>query len=316
MVEVNVQGELIAYTEKGDVHRECLSRNRKHFNQAAGTPWTIYPLSELGTKATKFKVDKMPDGRKVRLPADTFLETRTILDILQTSANIRADISFTDFVEAIQAWNENTTTSPSGRHLGHYKLLVTVFKDEFAKQELKDKAEEILNLFVSLLNLASTKGFALDRWKTVINVMIYKKPGVYLIDRLRVIHLFEADYNFAIGLIFGRRALYSGVEHHTLHPSQWAQPGRQCADVVVMRELTLAMAHMLKIELGGFENDAAACYDRILMNMTGAAFERMGVPEGPLRLQEEVLLNVVHFLKTGFGITNDSYTSNALYRIY
>jgi hypothetical protein len=114
-VEVKVKGELIAYTEKGDVHRECLSRNLKHFNQAVGTPWTIYPLSELGTKVTKFKVDKMPDGRKVRLPADTFLETRTILDILQTSeipteANIRADISFTDFVEAIQAWNENTTT--------------------------------------------------------------------------------------------------------------------------------------------------------------------------------------------------------------
>jgi hypothetical protein len=322
MVKVKVQGELIAYTEKGDVHRECLSHNRKHFNQAAGTPWTIYPLSELGTKATKFKVDKMPDGRKVCLPADTFLETRTIQEILQTSdilppgANIRADISITDFVEAIQAWNENTTTSPSGRHLGHYKLLVTVFKDEFAKQELKDKAEEILHLFVSLLNLASTKGFALDRWKTVINVMIYKKPGVYLIDRLRVIHLFEADYNFVIGLIFGRRALYSGVEQHTLHPSQWAQPGRQCADVVVMRELTLAMAHMLKIELGGFENDAAACYDRILMNMTGTAFERMGVPEGPLRLQDEVVLNVIRFLKTGFGITNDSYTSDDLYRIY
>jgi hypothetical protein len=60
--------------------------------------------------------------------------------------------------------------------------------------------------------------------------MIYKKPGVYLIDRLRVIHLFEADYNFVIGLIFGRRALYSGVENQTLHPSQWSQPGRQCAD--------------------------------------------------------------------------------------
>jgi hypothetical protein len=115
MVEVKVQGELIAYTEKGEVHRECLSRNRKHFNQAAGTSWTIYPLSELGTKATKFKVDKIPDGRRVRLPADTFLETRTIVEILQSSdippgANIRADISFADFVDAIQVWNENTST--------------------------------------------------------------------------------------------------------------------------------------------------------------------------------------------------------------
>jgi hypothetical protein len=157
-------------------------------------------------------------------------------------------------------------------------------------QSLRDKAEKILKIFTSILNFASTKGFTLDRWKTVINVMIYKKPGIYLINCLRVIHLFETDYNLAIGLIFGRRALYSGIANETLHKSQWAQPGRQCADVVVMRELTLAMAMMLKISLGGFENDAAACYDRLLMNMMGTAFKRMGVPEGPLRLQEEVLL--------------------------
>jgi hypothetical protein len=72
-VEVKIDGKLVAYTEKADVYRECLNRNKQHFNQAAGTPWTIYPLSEVGTKATKFKVDKMPDGRAVRLPADTFL---------------------------------------------------------------------------------------------------------------------------------------------------------------------------------------------------------------------------------------------------
>jgi hypothetical protein len=87
MVEVKVNDKLVAYTKKTDVHRECLQRNRRHFNQADGTPWTIYPLSEVGTRATHFKVDAMPDGSRVRLPADTFLETSTILDILQNSEN-------------------------------------------------------------------------------------------------------------------------------------------------------------------------------------------------------------------------------------
>jgi hypothetical protein len=76
------------------------------------------------------------------------------------------------------------------------------------------------------------------------------------------------------------------------------------------------MAHMLKIELGRFENDAAACYDWLITNMMGAAFASMGVPEGPLRLQEDVLLNVIHYLKTAFGITLDSYTSDAAFRIF
>jgi hypothetical protein len=113
-------------------------------------------------------------------------------------------------------------------------MLVAIFKDKFAQPALNTKAATILQLLVTLLSFASAKGFALDRWKTVINVMIYKKPGVHLINRLCVIHLFEADYNFVSGLIFGRRALYSGIENATIYPSQWAQPGQQCADVVVM----------------------------------------------------------------------------------
>ena len=97
--------------------------------------------------------------------------------------------------------------------------------------------------------------------------MIYKKPGVFLIEKLRVIHLFEADYNLVNGTIFGRRALYTGVDNHTLHSSQWAQPGRQCSDMVIMRELTLGISKMTKTPLAGFENDASAYYDRIVMNL-------------------------------------------------
>jgi hypothetical protein len=145
------------------------------------------------------------------------------------------------------------------------------------------------------MDLASNKGFTLLRWKKVVNVMIYKQPGIYLINKIRVIHLFEADYNFIIGTVFGRRAMYSGVENNTLHSIQWAQPGRQCADAVVMRELTLAVSKMTKSPVGGFENDASACYDRIVMNLGVAVFQRMGVPCGPLRLQEQTLLKVVHF---------------------
>jgi hypothetical protein len=149
MVEVKVNGKLVVYTDKADVHRECLKHNYRHFNQAAGTPWTIYPLSEVGTRATKFKVNAMPDGSHVQLPANTFLETSTILDILQTTAipsasNISASILLEDFINAIQVWNKQTSTSPSGRHLGHYKLLVSVFQDKLANPALKEKAAAIL----------------------------------------------------------------------------------------------------------------------------------------------------------------------------
>jgi len=37
--------------------------------------------------------------------------------------------------------------------------------------------------------------------------MIYKKPGNIDIEELRCIHLFEADFNLTIGVIFGRKAM-------------------------------------------------------------------------------------------------------------
>jgi hypothetical protein len=39
-VEVKVQGSVVAYTDKHDVEQETQKYTRKHFNQAAGTPFT------------------------------------------------------------------------------------------------------------------------------------------------------------------------------------------------------------------------------------------------------------------------------------
>jgi hypothetical protein len=74
-VEVVIDGQIVAYTDKSDVERETLARNKKHFNQAAGSPSTIFPLSEVGVAATKFKTARLPDGTRLKMPADTFLET-------------------------------------------------------------------------------------------------------------------------------------------------------------------------------------------------------------------------------------------------
>jgi hypothetical protein len=282
VVELEIDGEVVACTEKHDVEYITKSRNQRHFNAAAGTPFTVYPLSDVGVTETAFKTSHLPDGTAVKMPADTFLETATLLELLQQPlpgaavSNISSRISLQDFVSAITVWKEQTSTSPSGRHLGHYKLLVRTYENKNALPEIRAAAGDILNLMVGMLDLASDKGFILERWTKVINVMIYKQPGVYLLEKLRIIHLFEADYNFIIGTIFGRRVLYSGVDNGTLHSSQWAQPGRQCSDVVTLRELTLGFAKMTKTPLAGFENDASACYDRIVMNLVSVLSTEWG----------------------------------------
>jgi hypothetical protein len=61
-VEMVIDGKVAAYTEKKEVERETQARNIAHFNQAQGSPFTIFPLSDVGVTATKFKTSRLPDG--------------------------------------------------------------------------------------------------------------------------------------------------------------------------------------------------------------------------------------------------------------
>jgi hypothetical protein len=110
----------VAYTEKKDIEREIQKRNPKDFkNQPTGAPFTIFPLSEVGVTATQFKTSHLPDGRSVKMPSDTFLETKTLLDLVKAplpgaaQAKISSRITMADFTSAIHNWNERTSTSPS-----------------------------------------------------------------------------------------------------------------------------------------------------------------------------------------------------------
>lgn len=55
--------------------------------------------------------------------------------------------------------------------------------------------------------------------------MIYKTPGCLELEKLRVIHLFEAGFNLVIGILFDRRAMYHQQDNKTTHKGQFSQPG-------------------------------------------------------------------------------------------
>ena len=57
----------------------------------------------------------------------------------------------------MKVWREGTTTSPSGRHLGHYKSLFTVIDKSLEcddSKELKEIQKRIAGCYVAILNYA------------------------------------------------------------------------------------------------------------------------------------------------------------------
>jgi hypothetical protein len=235
---------------KAELEAHILERNKRHFTQAKGTPFTQHPLKEMhaGNAQSYFDASGQPLG----LPAGTFPETTSVLQLLREAMedippSIPTTIAFDNFVTAFLHWNEHTSTSPSDRHLGLYKSLPTAHCDsggEFDDVEkdsmipsTKMLATAILEAIHNIATCVAERGLYLQRWIYVINVMIYKKAGVLELDELRVIHLFEADFNLLVGMIFGRRTVHNAVDHQRLHPSQYGKKGGECMDATVSKVL-------------------------------------------------------------------------------
>ena len=101
----------------------------------------------------------------------------------------------------MKVWREGTTTSPSGRHLGHYKSMFTVIDKSLKateRKELKEIQERIAGCYVATTNYAIRHNYSYKKWKKILNFMKYKEKGNVKIHRLRVIHIYEVDYNFFI----------------------------------------------------------------------------------------------------------------------
>jgi hypothetical protein len=131
--------------------------------------------------------------------------------------------------------------------------------------------------------------------------MIYKTPVFVELDKLRVIHLFKADFNLIIGILFGRRAMFHQVDNKLLNAAQFGRPGGECADssiTKVLHNLTATLTHTL---MGQFEIDTTACFDREVMQFVLTCYHSAGAPLGPLTMWENVLHNVVHKVKTGYA---------------
>ena len=85
--------------------------------------------------------------------------------------------------------------------------------------EFEDYREEILNAHLYLLNYAIRHGLSYKRWQTIVTMMIKKESGNKKIHRLRVIHLYEADYNLLLSVQW-RKAIHNATDKNLFNDSQ------------------------------------------------------------------------------------------------
>jgi hypothetical protein len=146
--------------------------------------------------------------------------------------------------------------------------------------------------------------------------MIQKYPGNNKIHRLRVIHLYKADYNFVLGHKW-RQLLHHGEEHKTIHEGQHGgRPGHEATTLVFMEELKNDILYVTKKSLINFDNEAASCYDRIIPALASILGRGHGLHRNVIFVNASTLRQAKYKLRTAMGISKDYYTYSHVFPIY
>jgi hypothetical protein len=125
---------------------------------------------------------------------------------------------------------ESTLSAPGG-HYGHYK---TAAVDARLPKTHADYWPVVADLYAIMASLPLKHRFAPKRWQTCIDAILEKLPGQPRIEKLRIIMLYEADFNFVLKLIWGRRLVRHAEFHNCLgDKNHGSHSGRQSPDVLL-----------------------------------------------------------------------------------
>ena len=287
--------------ERGDIERHIAQYNRASFRAAAESPCgagiihDALTYSSLSPEADALLRGEIPPSwHGTDESLREFLASFAIPSRVSDREPIPTAISESDVLRGFKTWKETTSTSPSGRHLGHYKSLV--------------QDPTLLQCFVKFINIAILRGIAIPRWCNATSVMLEKDAGQPRINRLRIIHLFEADLNFFLKIQWGHRLVSRAIELDLLHDSQHGSISqRSTMDPIMLTQLTTDLCRILKHDLARFDNDASACYDRIIVALGMLAARRCGMPPNAIRLHSEALQFMKYTIKTVYGISETNY---------
>jgi hypothetical protein len=174
-------------TDELDIVRECNSRLGSRFQLGKRAPMTQDDLlrkdfggiSDTPAAAAVLSGTYIPHDGCDSATKLLLREISTINSLFDGIDPGRAEITMEDFTDYWKKRNEKTSSSYSGRHIGHYKA------------PIEDMSIAVLHC--ASLNLALRRGIPLSRWSKGVTVLLEKEPGNCYIEKLRAICLMEGD---------------------------------------------------------------------------------------------------------------------------
>jgi hypothetical protein len=138
-----------------------------------------------------------------------------------------------DFISCFVCVADKISSSPSGRHVGHY-LACTNLKDELSGL--------LTEVHAAIMSIPLAEGFCPGRWRQAIDIMLEKITGVPRINKLRIIQLLKADLNQVLRSAFARNS--SKLAQETpgiISEHQYGRSHQTCLTPVLNKLLTVQL---------------------------------------------------------------------------
>jgi hypothetical protein len=296
------KGPWISVTHPEEIAKIVASMNVCQYNQAQETPFGSGALADLigrnGDKpAAKALLEgSLPDHIFPSLLPETIRILRTLaMPIKQLHHHHDNLITEDEFISTFKISSEATSSSPSGRHIGHYKAII--------------KDPVLVSLRTNMMNIPFQLGIAPERWTKVTNIMLEKEAGNPRSHRLRILALFECDFNQAKRIIIARKTSHH-IEDNKLVPGMQfgSRPGRNCQSAVLQKVISHDIVRLTRQTAAFMENDAIGCYDRLINNILLLVLIRVGLSPSVSTSMGKIWDQTTHHIKTIYGTSTTTYS--------
>jgi hypothetical protein len=137
-----------------------------------------------------------------------------------------------DFKHFWRKVNEFTSSSMSGVHYGHYKAAI---QDDLSTKVLARQ-----------LTVVARSGIPPENWSVGLQVMLEKIAGVCLVEKLRAIQLYKADFNCYNQFVFGRTAMQALTKSGYIPEELFSQKGSTAEDAKFNKTLMADLSHQAR----------------------------------------------------------------------
>ncbi len=144
---------------------------------------------------------------------------------------------------------EFTSSSMSGVHYGHYKAAV--------------KCDTSTKILAQQFTAVARSGIPPENWSIGLQVMLEKIAGVCLVETLRAIQLYKANFNCCNQFIFGKEEMNTLNRINYTPKELFSQKGSTSKDAKFYKTLMADLSKQARQPMTVISADAAYCYNKV-----------------------------------------------------